>query len=379
MDDSPLGVTGEAPPSAAPREPQPLPEGFILRGLATLDPGYFAAVMATGIVSIAARLRGLIPVANVLLVVTVVIFVVLAIAYLSRAVLYPRRFAQSLRMPSSAVSFFTVVAGTNVLATALLAPGLWGVSLVLGIIAVIIWAVLSYGLFCSIVLAGNRPLLREINGGWLVWIVGTQSVAVLATAIAPRLPWALLAEMFAGGAVMFWSVGVILYLVFVVIIFLRLFLIETTPAEMGPAYWILMGATAISVRAAAGILTVTASAPTPLLTGMHPFVVGFSVVLWSFGSWFIPMLVLFGLWRYFVRGFPWNYEPKLWSVVFPLGMYTVASITLGGAIDFGFMSMVAAVGVWVALVAWAIVAVLFVVATTGALRTRRREVRAARQ
>jgi len=378
MDESPLGVTSEAPPSAVPLDLEPLPEGFILRGMATLDPGYFAAVMATGIVSIAARLLGLIPVANALLVVTAVIFVVLVLAYLARAVLYPRRFAQSLRMPSSAVSFFTVVAGINVLGTALLAPGLWGVSLVLGIVAVIIWAVLSYGLFCSIVLAGNRPLLREINGGWLVWIVGTQSVAVLATAIAPRLPWTLLAEMFAGGAVMFWSVGVILYLVFVVIIFLRLFLIETTPAEMGPAYWILMGATAISVRAAAGILTVTASDPTPLLTGMHPFVVGFSVVLWSFGSWFIPMLVLFGLWRYFVRGFPWNYEPKLWSVVFPLGMYTVASITLGGAIDFAFMSMVAAAGVWVALVAWVIVAVLFVVATTGALRLHRREARAAR-
>jgi tellurite resistance protein TehA-like permease len=369
------GLSAAAPPVTAVPELEPLPDGFILRGLAMLESGYFAAVMATGIVSIASRLLGLPLIADVLLVVTAVVFVVLATAYIARAVLFPRRFAQSLRMPSMAVSYFTVVAGINVLATALLAPGFWIVSLLLGLAALFIWGVLSYGLFCSIVLAGNRPLLREINGGWLVWVVGTQSIAVLATAISPKLPWPAIAEMFGAGAIMFWSVGVVLYLILVVIIFLRLFLIETTPAEMGPAYWILMGATAISVRSAAGILTVTGSDPTPLLTQMHPFVVGLSVVMWSFGSWFIPMLVLFGLWRYFVRRFPWNYEPKLWSVVFPLGMYTVASITLGQAIDFGFMPAVASVGVWVAIVAWAIVAVLFVTSVAGSLRGHRRNAR----
>lgn len=350
--------------------PEPLPSGLIDAWLATLDPGYFALVMATGIVSIACRLLGYPTVADVLLVTTMAGFVVLLIAYAARAIRFPRRFAASLRAPSSAVAYFTVVAGTNVLATALLAHDLWIISLILGVAALLLWLVLTYGLFSLIVLAGHRPLLREITGVWLVWVVGTQSVAVLATVLAPRLPWDTGQGMLSAASVLFWSVGIVLYLVLVVIIFLRLFLIETTPAEMGPAYWILMGATAISVRAAAGILALEAAASTPLLAEVHAFVAGAAVVLWSFGSWFIPALVLFGLWRYFVRRFPWSYEPKLWSVVFPLGMYAVASVTLGRAIDFEFMRLLAAVWVWFAVAAWGIVVLVMVIALVRTMRLR---------
>ena len=368
MSDAIPGITPATP--QAPREPEPLPTGRVGAWLATLDPGYFALVMATGIVSIGSRLLGHIALAEVLLVATIAGFAILSLAYVVRAARFPRRFSGSLRAPSSAVAYFTVVAGTNVLATGLLGHQLWLIALILGIAAFLLWLALTYGLFCSIVLAGNHPMLREINGVWLVWVVGTQSIAVLATALAPQLPWAPGQDLLGVTGVLFWSVGVVLYLILVVIIFLRLFLIETTPAEMGPAYWILMGATAISVRAAAGILMLSDSAPTALLTEMHAFVAGLAVVLWSFGSWFIPMLVLFGLWRYFVRGYSWAYEPKLWSVVFPLGMYAVASVTLGRAIDFEFMRELAAVWVWIGVAAWGAVTVLMLLAVVGSLPQR---------
>jgi hypothetical protein len=129
-----------------------------------------------------------------------------------------------------------------------------------------------------------------------------------------------------------WGVGIVLYLVLVVIILLRLMVVEVTPEEMGPAYWIAMGATAISVRAAGGILDLPSHlAGFPVLE-LHPFAIGTSVVLCAFGTWWIPLLVLFGLWRHVVRGYPLAYEPRLWSMVFPLGMYTVASYTLGQAV-----------------------------------------------
>lgn len=355
-------------PSRAPIEPEPLPTGRVRAWLATLDTGYFALVMATGIVSIGSRLLGYPLLADVLLGATLVGFIALLAAYVSRPFLYPKRFLESVRTPSSAVAYFTVVAGTNVLATALLAHDWWVASLVLGLVAALLWVVLTYGLFSSIVLAGNRPQLREITGVWLVWVVGTQSVAVLAPELTSHLPWAFAPELLAATAVFFWGIGIVLYFILVVIIFLRLFLIETTPPEMGPAYWILMGATAISVRAAAGILTLTEAHPLTLLTAVHEFVAGAAVVLWAFGSWFIPALILFGLWRYFVRRYPWSYEPKLWSVVFPLGMYAVASVTLGRAIDFDFMQQLAAVWVWVGVAAWGIVVLLLIVAAVRAGR-----------
>lgn len=353
-------------PHARADELEPIPARTFSAWVATLDPGYFALVMATGIVSIAARLLTLTLVAEILLWFTIAAWIVLGAVTLLRAVRFPRRFAASLRAPGSAVAFFTVVAGTNVLATALLAHGMWILSMCLGGIALIVWVTLTYGIFSSIVLAGNRPTLREITGVWLVWVVGTQSVPVLATALAPQLSWSMGQEVLGAAAVMFWGVGVILYLVFVVIIFLRLFLIETTPAEMGPAYWILMGATAISVRAAAGILMVGESHPTHLLVAMRPFTAGFTVVLWSFGSWFIPLLVIFGLWRHFVRHYSWQYEPKLWSIVFPVGMYTVASFTLGEALRVGFLRQLAEIWIWIDLIAWVLVAVLMVTAVVRA-------------
>lgn len=362
-------MSGEAlpgvPASPAPTAPpdlEPVPTSVVGSWLATLDTGYFALVMATGIVSIGTRLLGHEWIAEILLWVTAFGWVVLMGAYLARAVRFPKRFVASLRAPSSAVAYFTVVAGTNVLATALLSHGWWVVSTILGVFAFLVWLVLTYGLFSSVVLAGNRPALREITGVWLVWVVGTQSIAVVATTLSPQLPWADGQGMLDATAVLFWGVGVVLYLILVVIIFLRLFLIETTPAEMGPAYWILMGATAISVRAAAGILDLGELHPSLFLEHIHSYVAGFTVMLWAFGSWFIPLLVIFGLWRYFVRKFPWTYEPKLWSVVFPLGMYAVASVTLGRAVDFEFMQQLAAVWVWIGVAAWVMVSALLVAA-----------------
>lgn len=346
----------------APLTVEPLPQSRAAAAIATLDPGYFALVMATGIVSIGARLLGHGLVSAILLWATILAFAVLVVLYVARAIAFPRRFAASLLAPGQAVSYFTVVAGFDVLATALAFHGAWVVALALGLVAFAVWLVLTYGLFCLVVLAGHRPRLREINGVWLVWVVGTQSVSVLASELGPRLPWPFVRDALGAGALLFWGVGIVLYLILVVIIFLRLFLIPTTPAELGPAYWILMGATAISVRAAAGLLSRAPGLPEPVMEEVRGFVAGFSIVLWSFGSWFIPMLVLFGLWRYFVRRYPWDYEPRLWSVVFPLGMYAVASVTLGRAIGFAFLVDLAAVWVWIGVAAWAIVAALGILA-----------------
>ncbi len=114
--------------------------------------------------------------------------------------------------------------------------------------------------------------------------------------------------------------------------------------EMGPAYWISMGATAISVRAAAGILDLHSRAAGALVSTMHPFTLGLSVVLWSFGTWWIPLLVLFRIWRYLVRRCSREHEPRLWNVVSPRGMYTVATYGLGQVRGLDFMSAVSSLG-----------------------------------
>jgi tellurite resistance protein TehA-like permease len=331
----------------------PVPEKQLARAVATLDPGYFAWVMASGIVSVGTDLLGYRVVSRVVLGVTILAFVIVVLAYAARLVWFRPFVRHSLRDPTTAMAYFTTVAGIDVLAARLSMGGHSLLTLALGGAAALVWVVLTYGLPWSIVASARRPVLGEINGTWLIWVVATQSLSIVAAALAPVSPGTWLRASLPAVSVCLWGVGVMLYVILIVIIFLRLLLVEVTPAEMGPAYWIAMGATAISVRAAAGILSLRGPHAASLVAQIHPFVVGLSVVLWSFGTWWIPLLLLFGIWRYLIRGYSRVYEPRLWSVVFPLGMYTVASYTLGQVDGLGFMVPVARVWVFVGLAAWA--------------------------
>ena len=85
---------------------------------------------------------------------------------------------------------------------------------------------------------------------------------------------------------------------------------------------------------------------------------GFTFALWAFGTWWIPLLIILGLWRH-VRHWPLTYEPTLWSVVFPLGMYSVATLTFGKAARLTFTEPLARLMLWIAVAARALVAAAF--------------------
>lgn len=359
------------PRDARPGEPS-LPAGAVRRAIATLDPGYFALVMATGIVSVGTDLLGYQTLSQALFAIAVVAFIVLTLAYGARILWCRPWLYGSLKDPTTAMAYFSVVAGTDVLAVRLAMAGHDQIGLWLAVPAAGLWLVLNYGLPWSIVTTARRPVLGDFNGTWLIWVVATQSLAIVAASVASAGPWGLSRADLASVATGLWGVGVMLYLILIVLIFMRLMLVEVTPAEMGPAYWITMGATAISVRAAAGILEVPAADAGRLLAGLRPFLIGVSFTLWAFGTWWIPLLLLFGLWRHVLRGYPAAYEPRLWSVVFPIGMYTVASDTLGRATGLSFLISIAQVWVWVGVGAWSALFMLMGVSLWRAAMTTRK-------
>jgi tellurite resistance protein TehA-like permease len=348
------GMTGPSGSLTPPRSAA----GAAIRNL---NPGYFALVMATGIVSRAVRSDGSARLSGILLGLTIACYAVLVVAYGWRLAGYRREFLADLANPRKAFAFFTFVAASDVLGSRLAADGHSGATVGLLIVASAAWLLLNYGIPAMLIARpGTEPLLAGANGSWFVWVVGTQSLAVSATVLPPPVPAALVAL-----SVACWSVGVILYLIIATLVVTRAALYPVRPGELTPVDWVFMGSTAISVLAGAQILLLPAD---PLLTATRPVIAGMCVVLWSFGTWLIPFLLGMGAWRHLIRKVRLRYEPGLWSMVFPVGMYGVASRELGKALHVSWLATLGGDEAWFALAVWAVVFLAMLGSFLGPLR-----------
>jgi len=335
-------------------EEQPRRASRVAAAVRDLHPGYFAFVMATGIISTGTYLLGPSWLSRLLLAVASAGLVVLAVALTARLVLFRSRVAADIRAPDRVFGFFTITAGLDVLGARVALAGHPLITAILAVVAAAIWLVLTYGVPASLLLIrSSDSVLGSVNGSWLLWVVATQSLSIAAAVLVSS--WPSQAELLGTAATTLWSVGLLLYLMVVALILLRWLSVPMTPATLGPPYWILMGATAISVFAGARVVALPSTVPVIAATGS--FIEGFAFALWAFGTWWIPLLVILGLWRHLRRHWPLTYEPTLWSVVFPLGMYSVATFEFGKTARLSFMHSIAHVMLWVAVAAWALVAV----------------------
>ncbi len=112
-----------------------------------------------------------------------------------------------------------------------------------------------------------------------------------------------------------------------------------------------MGALAITTLAGAHLLR--DAGPWPLVRAMAPFLTGCTLVFWAMASWWIPLLLILGVWRHLGRRVPLNYSADYWSLVFPLGMYSTATLRLAEVIDLSALRIVSTVFLYAVFVAWA--------------------------
>lgn len=342
----------------------------ILRGkardaIAGLYPGYFAFVMATGIISNALFLDQQRLLSEFLFALNVGAYCLLWILTGLRSLIARRALWADMTSPKLVFAFFTTVAATDVLGVGVNLRGWSDVATAMWTFALILWLGLIYFSFGVLTFLNTAHGANVVHGGWLIAIVGAESLVILGAAIAPNL-----------GAYqqsvlvlvhMLWGVGLALYGIFVTLFAYRIFFFDLEPDDVSPLIWVVMGAAAISTNA--GSVLILTDTGIAFLESMRPFIDGVTLIMWAWATWWIPLLMLFGFWKHGVRRTPIAYTPMLWSLVFPLGMYALASLRLSLAADFAPLRLISGAMVWVALGAWALTAAGFAAALRRSLRS----------
>ena len=141
-----------------------------------------------------------------------------------------------------------------------------------------------------------------------------------------------------------------LYFWIISLVFYRYTFFALSPSDLAPPYWINMGAAAITTLA--GTVLVAAAPHSAVLQQVLPFVRGYTLFWWATATWWIPMLVILGIWRHLYRKFPLRYDPLYWGAVFPLGMYTACTLRLSQSIAAESLAVIPRISIVFAIAAW---------------------------
>jgi tellurite resistance protein TehA-like permease len=314
-----------------------------------LSGGSFAFVMATGIVSIAAMRLDRGEVAAGLFAVNLGVFPLLWVVMLIRLARDPAAVLGELRNHRTGAGFLTVVAATNILGDQfVLFASNRDVAAVLWLASLTLWVGLIYAFFVAITVKPVKPpLATGLDGAWLLTVVATEALAILATHVSsvfsrPHI------VVFVG--LCLFLLGGVFYLILISLIVQRWLFEPMRPEQLTPPYWINMGAAAIAALAGARLVSIAGD--DPLALGLVQPIAAATVLFWVIATWWVPLLLTLMIWRHIVHGIRLSFRLEYWSMVFPLGMYTAASWALSRQNGVEFLAVIPRVSLWIALAAW---------------------------
>ena len=286
-------------------------------------PDVFAAVMATGIVSIAADDHGFGWISTGLAVLAVIALPVLAVLVATAW----KRQPYDLDDPDVAIRLFTYAAACSVLGARFAEHRvlLW----VLAGMALQAWLTLAPVVVRRMWRHRWTGLRARAHGAWELASVATSGMAIVCADLRILLM-----------ALLFWLLAIAVYAVMTSLIVWRTVHERLDRGGFEPDSWILMGALAIATLAGDHIHRAWPVAVVEAVT----------VVTWVLATAWIPPLVYFVSVR--VRGARLRVVGVWWAMVFPLGMYSAATYAMARETGVAALRTVSLVFLWIALAAW---------------------------
>ena len=330
-------------------------------------PNWFTVTMGTGVLALALNqfplsIPGLHFIAEALWWLNIGLFIIFAVLYGARWILFPHEARRIFGHSVVSMFFGAIPMGLATIINGFVAFGVthWGTQAI-AVAYVLWWLDMAMAVGCGVLIpflmfTRQNHSIEAMTAVWLIPIVAAEVTAASAGVLLPHLAGEQALRMLVMGYAL-WAFSVPLAMSMLVILVLRLVLHKLPHRDMAASGWLalgplgtgalgllLLGQAAPPVFAEAGLPQIGAAAEGLGLIG--------GTVLWGYGAWWLLLAVLTTA-RYLREGMPFNIG--WWGFTFPLGVYSLATLALGRQLHVGFL-VVAGGGLVLALALfWSIV------------------------
>ncbi len=317
---------------------------YYVHFIKNFTPNWYATTMGTGITAICINtLSGMFPwlalFSTVLWIINIALFLFFTLVLIAQSVLYPASWWRLLHHSSQAMFLGCIPMGLMTIVNGFILFGLP----IFGDIAVKIatflwWFDVGLSLFSVLVVpycmfTRQQHDLEGMTAVWLLPFVACEVAAAGGALLFPHLSIAHgLTILFC--SLILWAISVSLALSILVIFFHRLCVHKLPPKELAASIWLPLGPTGTGALA---LLLIGSNAN--LLSAVHAEAVAslirllpgigllIGVLLWALASWWFMIACVATLY-YLVQG-QLKFNLGFWAYTFPLGVYTMATVTLG--------------------------------------------------
>jgi len=317
-----------------------------------LSPANFAFIMSTGVVSIVLHASGWPLFSRLFLFIGGIGYLALVLLFAMRIFILKEVILDDFKDIQRMFKYLTFCAGSNTLAIASILLEHDTLGIILGIIGTISTILFTYTLFCTLLFHVQKPI-EAISPFWLLLSIACHSSGIVISTLWEKN--ALTNPQFLLLGFSFWTFGVVLYFIFMTLNIYRMIFFPFKGKDIDPCYWTCMGAAAIAVVDGSRFILVHHS---PLFYSIQPFMQGMILFLWTWGAAWIPILCLMEGWKHLYFKIPFRYQPSLWAMVFPQGMFTDATKLLSLNFSFPILSDIVEIWLWVTLIIWCFVLVM---------------------